>query len=140
MTNPGLQPTEIRYDGVHCNLRIQQWTPGVVVLRISGSDVGEFGDAPMVELNHRFAGAEPIELFVDARDVQGASIEVSGAWAQWLGANKLRLQHISMLTGSRYIQITADFVRRFADLQGVMRIYTDPAAFDAALAQSLKQS
>jgi hypothetical protein len=34
--------------------------------------------------------------------------------------------------------MTADFVRRFADLQGLMRIYTEPAAFDAALEESLK--
>ena len=39
-------PQEIRYDGIHCNLIIQRF-PRVVVLRISGSDVGEFGEAPM---------------------------------------------------------------------------------------------
>jgi hypothetical protein len=32
--------------------------------------------------------------------------------------------------------LTADFVRRFADLGEVMRIYTDPAAFDGALADA----
>ena len=44
-----------------------------------------------------------------------------------------------MLTGSRLIRITADFVRRFAGLNEIMRIYTDPAAFDesAALAASI---
>jgi hypothetical protein len=32
------------------------------------------------------------------------------------------------------VQVTAKFVQRFADLGEVMRIYTDPRAFDAALA------
>jgi hypothetical protein len=42
-----------------------------------------------------------------------------------------------MLTGSPFIQLTAGFVRRFADLGEVMRIYTDPAAFEGALASSV---
>jgi hypothetical protein len=41
-----------------------------------------------------------------------------------------------MLVGSRFIEVTADFVRRFAALEGVMRIYTDPAAFDEELSAS----
>ena len=129
---------EIHFEGVHCDLRIQQFGGGIVVLRISGSDVGEFGDGPMVQLNERLAGGNTIDLFVDARDVRGASIEVSGEWARWLGAHKIQLRQISMLTGSRYVQITADFVRRFADLQSVMKVYTDAQAFDADLLAALR--
>ncbi len=128
---------DIRYDGIHCNLAIQQFGPRVVVLRISGTDIGEFGDAPMQGLEECLAGAPPVRLFIDARDVRGASIEVSGEWARWLGAHKDQLREIDMLTGSRFVEVTADFVRRFADLQGIMRIYTDPPAFDATLNESL---
>jgi phage regulator Rha-like protein len=38
-----------------------------------------------------------------------------------------------MLTGSRFVQLTADFVRRFAELGDAMHVYTDGAAFDEAL-------
>ena len=38
-----------------------------------------------------------------------------------------------MLTGSKFVQLTADFVRRFAELGDAMRVYTDGAAFDEAL-------
>lgn len=126
----------MQLDGVHCAFKIQEFPRGVVVLKISGTDVGEFGDAPMLELKKRVTGSDPIHLFIDARDVQGASIDVSGEWAGWLRAHKVHLRNISMLTGSRFIEVTADFVRRFADLQGIMRIYTEPKAFDAALAES----
>ncbi|MCU1234422.1 MAG: hypothetical protein JWP63_2389 [Candidatus Solibacter sp.] len=129
---------EIRFQGMHCVLAIQQFPGGIVVLRISGSDVGEFGDAPMLQLNERLAGGESIELFVDARDVRGASIEVSGEWARWLASHKVQLRQISMLTGSRYVQITADFVCRFADLQSVMKVYTDDNAFDTDLLAALR--
>jgi hypothetical protein len=63
---------EIRYDGIHCNLVIQQFPSEVVVLRISGSDIGEFGEAPMRALSERVNASNPIHLFIDARDVRGA--------------------------------------------------------------------
>jgi hypothetical protein len=129
---------KIRFEGIHCELSIQQFPGGIVVLRISGSDVGEFGDAPMLRLNERLAGGDVIDLFIDAREVRGASIEISGEWARWLGAHRIQLRQISMLTGSRYVQITADFVRRFADLQSVMKVYTDAQAFDSDLLATLR--
>jgi hypothetical protein len=128
---------EARFDGVHCSLVIQRPLPAVVVLRIAGTDIGEFGEAPMRALDEPLAGAGPIELFVDARDVRGASIDVSAMWAQWLSAHRLQLREVSMLTGSRFVQVTADFVRRFAELEGIMNVYTEGAAFDAALAEAV---
>jgi len=138
MRSPASEEREIRYDGVHCNLIIQRFAYRVVVLRISGSDVGEFGEAPMNALNDSVTSSDPIDLFIDARDVRGASIDVSGEWARWLGSRKPGLRTITMLTGSRFIEITAAFVRRFASLEGIMRICNDPAVFDFALAEAIK--
>lgn len=128
---------EMHFDGIHCALTIQRFPCGVVILKISGTDIGEFGDGPMPALKECLNGVDPIHLFIDARDVRGASIDVSGEWAGWLQAHKAHLRDISMLTGSRFVEVTAGFVRRFADLQGIMKVYTEPAAFDAALAESL---
>ena len=50
---------------------------GVVLLRITGTDIGEFGEAPMQVLNDYLRDKEPVRLFIDARAVRGASIEVS---------------------------------------------------------------
>lgn len=132
-----LKLTEIRFDGRHCQLAIRLFAGGVVVVRISGTDVGEFAEEPLRELSERLAGGESIDLFIDARDVRGASVDVSGEWARWLRAHKVQLREVSMLTGSRYVQVTADFVRRFSDLEGVMKIYTDDKAFDEALHAAL---
>jgi hypothetical protein len=138
MTGLKSEGREIHFEGMHCSLTIQQFPPCVIVLRISGRDVGEFGDAPMKALNDSIASSEPIELFIDARDVKGASIDVSGDWALWLSSHKPGLRTVTMLTGSRFIEITAEFVRRFASLEGIMRICSDPAAFDSALGETLK--
>lgn len=128
---------EVHYDGVHCSFAIERHPGTVVVLRIRGTDVGEFGDAPMGALADWFSAGERIDFFIDAREVQGASIEVSGEWAQWLGRHKENLRKVTMLTGSRFIQVTAEFVRRFADLEPIMRICTEPEVFDRALASAL---
>ncbi len=125
------------YEGIHCRLAIEQPVPGVILVSLTGWDVGEFGDAPLKELD-KFLGDDPVQLFIDARAVRGATVDVSSEWAQWLRRNRTRFAHISMLAGAPFVQLTARFVQRFADLGEAMRIYTDPAAFDKALAASIQ--
>ena len=121
------------FDGVHCKLSMLQYAGGLVELRISGTDVSEFGDAPMRLLSEWLEELERIDLFIDAGETRGASIEVSAEWARWLAAKRGELREISMLTGSRFIEITADFVRRFRraagsdeDLHGSQRFPPGP--------------
>lgn len=141
MPDPVLEksgPRELLYEGVHCTLMIKQILPKMISVRISGRDVGEFGDAPFVALDRWLDGGEAMELFIDARDVRGASIDVSSEWALWLGARKEKLAAITMLTGSPLIHITAEFVRRFAALEGVMRICTQADVFENTLREAVK--
>lgn len=131
MENEALK--DVRWEGIHFTVGIERPAAGIVLVRFSGWDAGEFGDMPMVELGKDLAKEARIELFIDARDVKGASIEVSGDWSQWLGKHRTSFKQISMLTGSRFIQVTANFVRRYGELGELMRIYSDPVAFDGAL-------
>lgn len=117
------------------SLSIERPAPGVVVLVISGTDIGEHGDGPFAELASD-ADAGPFELFVDARASRGVALDVSGRWARWLAARRATLERVNMLTGSRFVELTANFVRDFAELGESMRIYTDAAAFDADLASA----
>ena len=130
-------PAPIHYEGTFCELRLDAPAPGVVLLAISGHYTGEFGSLPMTQLEARFAGHDGIELYIDARRTKAASTEVSGGWAVWLGAHRSHFKHISMLTGSRFIEITAGFVRSFSALEDIMRLYTDAEAFDQAVADSV---
>lgn len=82
-------------------------------------------------------GDRRVELFVDAERARGPSIDVSNDWARWFSSNRDALRHVSMLTSSRFVRITADFVRRFADLGQRMRLYTDPAVFAGALSNAV---
>jgi hypothetical protein len=130
------EATNVHFDGIHCNLAIEKRSNGVVFMKISGTDVGEFGDAPTKALDTFTKDSSALHLFIDARDVRGASIEVSAEWARWLNRHKSALESVTMLTGSRFIQITAEFVRRFASLEDSMRICRDPTVFEQTLADA----
>ena len=121
------------YEGIHCRLAIERPAERVILVRLTGWDVGEFGEAPLRELDRLLEEGNGISLFIDARAVKGATIDVSNEWAQWLRKRRHRLAQVSMLTGAPFVQLTAKFVQRFAELGETMRIYTDPAAFDAIL-------
>lgn len=126
-----------RFEGVHCTMTIEEPAPAVVIVAIDGTDVGELGDAPFRALAPLIERDDGVELFIDARRARGASIDVSAEWAQWLSRHRDALRRVSMLTPTRLVQLTASFVRRFAELGDRMRVYTEPALFDDALSSAL---
>jgi hypothetical protein len=52
----------------------------------------------------------------------------------WLARRRERFSAIHMLAGSRYVHFTAEFVRKFSELEQLMRVHTSAEDFDAALA------
>jgi hypothetical protein len=120
------------FEGIHSTIATARVASHVITVTITGRDVGEHGNAPLAALDAELAKGS-YALFVDARNTRGASVDVSNVWAQWLRTHRDHLHAVHMLTGTKFVQLTADFVRRFAELGDAMRIYTDGAAFDEAL-------
>ena len=127
----------VDHEGIHAGLTISRPAPGITVIVLRGTDIGEFGDYPMRQLTKDLTQFGSLELFIDARAVKSASIEVSSEWAVWMSRHREQLTRIAMLTGSRYVQITATFVRRFAGLVDRMQLFTEAAAFDQELEASI---
>jgi len=125
-------------EGVHCTIAIHTPASDVIVLRITGWDIGDLGDRPFAALREvlaeSVAAPDRLQLFIDAREAQGPSVDVSAHWAAWLREHKERFRYVNMLTRSKFVQLTADFVQRFAQMGERMRIFTEAAAFDTALA------
>jgi hypothetical protein len=126
----------VELSGVNTTMTIKRLAASVVAVVISGTDVGELGEAPFRALDQQLARG-PFSLFVDARRTKGASVDVSNLWARWLRNHRDDLVRIHMLTGSRFVTMTADFVRRVAELGDAMLIYTDPNVFDETLDAAL---
>jgi hypothetical protein len=130
----------MQFEGIHCVIAVKRPAEGIVVVTLEGHDIGELGDGPFRELEKDFVPDRSLQLFIDARRGKTASIGVSGEWARWLGEHRDRFLRISMLTGSRFIQMSANLVRRFAGLGAKMHLYSEPAAFDGALADAILRS
>jgi len=80
--DPPSLPEPRIFRGVHCTLSIVRPAPGVIAAIFEGLDVGEFGDAPFRELARDVGAGAPVEIFIDARKVPAASVDVSAEWAQ----------------------------------------------------------
>jgi hypothetical protein len=128
---------DVQYEGVHCTLTIRRPARGVVFAIFKGPDVGEFGDKPFAELAKDLAGGLPLELFIDASECLGPTIDVSNNWAQWMLSNRNQLHRINLLCGSRYVEMTVNFVRRFTQFGERMRLYTERDAFYQALSAAV---
>jgi hypothetical protein len=130
---------EQTFEAVHATIRVRHVAPLVAVVTFEGHDVGEVGDGPLRALDAIVADtAGPLEIFIDARAGKTASLDVSGAWARWLASRRARLGQVFMLVGSPFIQLSAGFVRRFAEIGDLFQVTTDPRAFDEALSDTLR--
>ena len=129
----------VKFEGVNCTLIIRRPRAGLVVATFKGRDIGEFGDAPFRELAVDLEKHSPIEFFVDGRETLAASLDVSGSWAKWLREQKDHISRLDILCGSRFLQFTAEFVRRFSGFEDRMRVYTDAEAFETELAAAVRK-
>lgn len=129
----------VSFEGAHFAVELEQLSETLIVMRLRGTDTGELLDAAIKVLDEWLVGVNAVEFFIDARNVRGATIDVSSEWAAWFTENRSHFKTITMLTGSKFIQITAEFVRRFAGLNGMMWVCTEPKVFDLALEQAQRR-
>ena len=126
-------PESVILAGIHCTLEIDRPRRNVILLKFSGRDIGEFGDAPFWELERDFDRGLPVEIFLHAWEVRSASIEVSSAWAHWMMEHRALIYRFSILCRSSFVQMTAEFVQRFTAFADQMRIYYEKGPFELAL-------
>jgi hypothetical protein len=123
----------VRFESANATLTITRIRRGLVLMKIVGRDVGEFGTRPFDAMKPYLVDGS-LDFFVDLRDAVGATLNVSGEWAAWFQAHRSELGSVSILARTKYVQLTVDFVRRYAGVVELMRMYTSDEAFDEALA------
>lgn len=122
-----------RIEGSSCLMAIDRVREGVILVRIDGHDVGEFGDAPIRCVEALMSQEGDARLFIDARHARGVSMEASEVWARWFAGGMHGLRELHMLTSAKQVEVSAAFVRRFAGLQDRMHLYSDSSAFERSL-------
>jgi hypothetical protein len=128
-----MQSSETRFETEECSVLVSRVGEARVLVVLEGKDRGKLGREPFVAIERIFQGNRPLELFFDLSSAGGATLDVSGSWALWLRANRARLSHVSMLTGSPFVRLSAKSVQRFSGLGDRLSLYSDPHAFATAL-------
>jgi len=135
------QPADVNIGGMSLpEYAVSKPAPGVVAVRLAGPGVMALGMAPLRDLTRRVEHSDRVEIFIDATALEGSSVEQSDAWALWLARHRARLKQVNLLPSTGYVQVSADFLRRFADTNGLLRIYVDRDAYEAAFSAAVLQA
>lgn len=134
ITREELEGGVVRLSDAECAFMYWRPRPGVVYLRITGKDRGQFGSRPSDELRGDLARYAPVELFVDTTDpLVGAHVEVQEHWTEWFRENRSALKNVNMLVAGNYMHFTAEVVKHFSRTGELMRVYLDEVKFSEAL-------
>lgn len=122
-------------DGL-CTFAFTRPKPGVLVVRIEGTDKGRLGTAPIDRVREEIGRFGALDLFIDARAAGVASLEVSDAWTAFFQANAGGLKRVTILAVSQFVHLTVSVAKLFSRTGELIQIYSDPALFEAAVAEA----
>jgi hypothetical protein len=126
----------IRVECGGCAFAFASPRAGVLRVRVTGQDAGQFGTAALDEVHAWLAAQDrPAELFFDATD-GGATPDVSELWTAWLRAHARRLGHVHLLAPSKVFGLTVAIARALSGTGEVLRVHADAAPFEAAYARA----
>ncbi len=125
-----------RLTGERASFTFTRPRPGVFLVRITGYDDGEFGDAPFDAMQAELNRFKRVELFVDTREVFGAATPVREAWTSWLRLHAAELVRAHLVSGSRFVFMALTVAKELSRTGDLIRVYSDPAGFDEALARA----
>lgn len=128
---------EVRLSAPEAEFLFSRPSARVLLVRISGHDVGQFGSVALDEIAAAISRSRPIEVFVDARDATGVSPRVREEWTQFISANRTNLTAVHVLTSSRIVHLAIAVAQLFSRTGNLIRLYSTPAVFQAELQRAI---
>jgi hypothetical protein len=125
-----------RFSSERCTITVERPAAGVVLVRISGYDRGQFGLQPLDEVAADMQRWGSVHLFVDAADASGATWSVSEQWTDWFAANRARLAGVAILVASPLVRQTIAVARELSRTGRLIDIYDDRGRFEDALSRA----
>lgn len=104
--------------------------PGVIDVVISGIDDGQFGTSTLDEIRLSIMRERPIELFVDAREAVAPAVSVSREWTRFFSDNRSDLKRVSVLVGSKVVELTVAIAQHLSRTGNLIQIYSDVESFN----------
>jgi hypothetical protein len=136
ITREQLPDGSIRLASARCTFAFRRQRPGALLVTIAGIDDGQFGTMTLDEIRVHLLAHRPLELFVDAEAAVAAMVEVSKEWTHFFSTNREKLKRVSVLVGSRTIELTVAIAQHLSQTGNLIQIYTDRALFEERLAGS----
>jgi hypothetical protein len=120
-------------NGKFCFRRI---TPGALLVSISGNDQGQFGTSALDEIRLEILRHGKLELLVDAEQAELVTVEVSQEWTRFFATTREQLTRVSVLTGSKLINLTVAIAQHLSQTGNLIQIYSDRSLFETAVAKA----
>ncbi|UUZ50733.1 hypothetical protein LP420_14020 [Massilia sp. B-10] len=114
----------------------QRLRPGALLVTISGQDSGQFGSAALDEIRMEILRQGTLELLVDASAAVLVTTEVSAEWTRFFSLSRQQLRRVSVLTGSKLMNLTVAIAQHLSQTGNLIQIYSDRALFDAVIADA----
>lgn len=121
-----------------CTFEFTRLRPGVLLVKIAGEDLGQFGSAAVDEIAAEFARfSRPLTLLVDAAAALAPANRVMQDWTAWFKANRQKLERVVVLVHpeSRLTLLTVSIARHLSHTGDLIHISTDADAFEAQVAR-----
>jgi hypothetical protein len=116
-----------------CRFTFRRIRAGALLVTISGVDDGQFGRMCLEEIEVHLLAHRPLELFVDAEAAIAVVVEVSREWTHFFSANRDKLKRVSVLAGTRAVELTVAIAQHLSQTGNLIQIYTDRSLFEARL-------
>ena len=114
-----------------CTFAYGRPRPGVLEIRISGTDNGQFGTATLDEIAMALTRERPLELFVDAAEASMPAVRVSQDWTRFIALNQKDLTRVSVLVSSKSVALTMAIAQHLSNTGKLMQIYSDREIYEA---------
>jgi len=117
-----------------CTFTFERLRQGAMLVTIKGIDTGQFGTMTLDEIRIELLRHRPLELFVDAQAAVAVGVPVSKEWTHFFSLNREHLVRVSVLVGSKAVELTVAIAQHLSQTGNLIQIYTDRELFNARVA------
>jgi hypothetical protein len=110
--------------------------PGVLLIAISGRDVGQFGEIPFEEMEAEAARFGPLAIYLDTSGAEVAGAEVVTRWTGWLRQLPVWVRSLDILHGGETTGLNVAIAAHLARRPGRLTAHDDRERFVRAVRQA----
>jgi hypothetical protein len=123
-----------KLSSARCTFVFHRLGQGAMLVVVTGIDSGEFGTATLDEIRIELLRHRPLELFIDAQAAVAVAVTVSKDWTHFFSLNREHLKRVSVLAGSKAVELTVAIAQHLSQTGNLIQIYTERELFDARVA------